>query len=53
MAAKVAKKAEMKKAEAEAAAQAETTKPPVVRKKVPKKKDLDLDDLLSAGLKKK
>ena len=45
-AAKAAKEAE------EAAKAANPSKAPVVRKKVPKKKDDNLDDLLNAGLKK-
>jgi hypothetical protein len=49
LAAKVAKKAEMKKQEEEEAAKAAANQP-VVRKKVEKNKDADLDDLLSAGL---
>ena len=44
-------KIEAKKAKKEAdAAAAANTKAPVVRKKVPKKKDDTLDDLLNAGL---
>lgn len=42
----------MKKEEEEAAAKASSSKP-VARKKVPKKADPGLDDLLNAGLKKK
>lgn len=52
MAAKIAKKEAMKKQEEANAAQAALNKP-VVRKKVPKKTALGVDDLLSAGLKKK
>jgi len=49
LAAKVARKAELKKLEEEKAANASATMP-VARKKVNKKKDDNLDDLLSAGL---
>lgn len=50
--AKVAKKEATKKQEEANAAQAVKNKT-VTRKKVPKKADAGLDDLLSAGLKKK
>ncbi len=49
MAAKVARKAELKKLEEEKAANASASIP-VARKKVNKKKDDNLDDLLSVGL---
>lgn len=51
LAEKVARKAEMKKAQEEDAA-TNVSSQPVVRKKVPKKKNDDLDDLLGAGLSK-
>ncbi|KAL7549308.1 hypothetical protein ACHAWF_012581, partial [Thalassiosira exigua] len=51
LAAKVAKKAEMKQKQEADAAKAETSKP-VVRKKTKKKEAGNLDDLLSAGLSK-
>ena len=51
LAAKVAKKAAMKKEEEEAALQA-TTHKSVVKKKISKPVNNNLDDLLSAGLKK-
>lgn len=47
--AKIAAKKAQKEAEAAAAATT-TSKAPVVRKKVPKKQDASLDDLLNAGL---
>ena len=49
LAAKVAKKKAMLK-EQEAATANASTKAPVTRKKVPKKADPGLDDLLNAGL---
>ena len=52
LAAKVAKKEAMKKHQEEVSGQALSNKP-IVRKKVQKKEDVGLDDLLNAGLKKK
>lgn len=49
-AAKLQAKQAAKAAKLAEAAGAEPTKAPVVRKKVPGKKDTSLDDLLSAGL---
>ena len=49
-AAKLQAKVAAKKAAADAKANAGSEKAPVVRKKVPKKQDMGLDDLLNAGL---
>mmetsp|Transcript_6266 Transcript_6266/g.5875 ORF Transcript_6266/g.5875 Transcript_6266/m.5875 type:complete len:99 (+) Transcript_6266:44-340(+) len=50
LAAKVAKKKEMLKEQEEASANAAAVSAPIVRKKVPKKADAGLDDLLNAGM---